>query len=151
MWEAINATYYDSMTTFVDIPTTVLLHATDATAALAQSLADNPINLYTTDNSYLYTLMPTNNLNFSVIGSALATSKTVKGYALDTTTLKATADQNLSPLEKTKSNCVLGSYLASAGAALAVDTLGSIDPATMLGDLDPVTMLTDLETQLKGY
>jgi hypothetical protein len=95
--------------------------------------------------------MPANNLNYSVIMPALATSKTVKGHALDTTTLKATPDQDLSPLEKTKSNCVLGSMLASAGASMAVDTLSSIDPATMLGDMDPITMLTDLETQLKGY
>lgn len=63
--------------------------------------------------------MPANTLNFSVIGDALANKKSVKGQALDTTTLKATKDQNLSPLEKTLTNCILGSYIASAGASIA--------------------------------
>lgn len=95
--------------------------------------------------------MPANNLNLSVIGQALATEKTLKGYSLDTTTLKASPDRDLSPLEKTLSNCVLGSYLASAGASMAVEVLGSLNPAEMLGDMDPVAMAEEQEESLRGY
>lgn len=95
--------------------------------------------------------MPANNLNLSVIGQALATEKSVKGYSLDTTTLKASANKDLSPLEKTLSNCVLGSYIASAGASMAVEVLSSINPAEMLGDMDPVAMAEEQEENLRGY
>jgi len=146
----VDSTFYDSMTTFVDLPSNVLLHVTNATAALSESLTDEPIVVYESDNTKVYTLMPANNLNFAVIGQALATGKSEKGYALDTTTLKAAANQDLSPLEKTLSNCVLGSYLASAGAQIAVTTLSSIDLAAMIPpDLDVEELANEQIDNLK--
>jgi len=53
--------------------------------------------------------MPANNVNFSIIGQALALNKTETGIALNTDTLAAVSGQPLSPIEKTVSNCVLGS------------------------------------------
>jgi len=53
--------------------------------------------------------MPLNNLNLSIIGTALATNKSEIGVLLNTTTLEAAKFKSISPLEKTLSNCVLGS------------------------------------------
>jgi hypothetical protein len=67
------------MTKFIDIPTTLFMHVTDTTTALATSLSENPINLLPTDTTKSFTLMPANNLNLSVIGQALAQTKSLKG------------------------------------------------------------------------
>lgn len=95
--------------------------------------------------------MPLNNLNFSIIGQALATSATEIGISLNTTTLEATKGQNISPLEKTLSNCVLGSQIASVGASVAVDQLGAIDLNAMLGDMNPQEMIGTYVDMLKGF
>lgn len=98
---------------------------------------------------YSYSLMPVNNLNFTVNGMALATSKTETGVSLDQTTLKSSPGQQMSPMEKTLTNCVLGSYVASAGASTVYDTLGTIDPKTMMGDMDPAAEMDKVIDQLK--
>jgi len=56
----------------------------------------------------------------------------------------------LSPIEKTLSNCVLGSYIASAGASQAVTQLSALDIKAMLGDMDPETQIDQVTTQMKG-
>lgn len=92
--------------------------------------------------------MPANNLNVTIVGQALATNKSVKGISLDTTTLEAKEGTMLSPLEKTLSNCVLGSYIASAGASTAITQLSAFDPATMMGDMDPAVEIDKITTQM---
>lgn len=137
----------------------MLVHNTNASVALLNSLTENSgadaikvyeVNGGSTAVTKVFSLQPANNLNFTIIGQALATVKSEDGIALDTATLKASPGQKLSPIEKTLSNCILGSYIASAGADMAVTALSAIDPATMLGDMDPQTQLTDVITKMAG-
>jgi len=94
----------------------MLTHLTDATIALAKSYTNNSsgdaIIVYG-DPSLTpiktFSLMPANNVNFSIIGQALALNKTELGITLNTDTLATLSGQLISPIEKTLSNCVLGS------------------------------------------
>lgn len=53
--------------------------------------------------------MPANNLHFTMVGTALGTVKSETGIELNTATLEVNLNQPLTPIEKTLSNCVLGS------------------------------------------
>jgi len=95
----------------------------------------------------IYTITPLNNLNLSIIGTALATNKSEVGVLLNTTTLEAAKFKSISPLEKTLSNCVLGSYIASAGASIAAEQLVSLASLT---EMDPSEMIDGVIDQLSG-
>lgn len=89
----------------------MLSHFTNTTNALAQSLTNGSagIRVYNSTATKVYSVIPANNLNVTIVAQALATNKSVKGISLDTSTLEIKEDQMLSPIEKTLSNCVLGS------------------------------------------
>lgn len=109
LWEGVNSDYATNTAVIFDIPTTILTHFSQASAALSGSLGSSAIVVYGSDpTTTTYSLYPANNLNFGMITQALMTDQSEAGINIDTATMVAATGQ-LSPFVKTLTNCVLGS------------------------------------------